>query len=487
MEIPKNTSNEKPAGNMIKKMKEFSLRFIGKEEPVNTTNSGKEENLFIQQQAEKEKKYKEQTAKSNLDLEKKLEELRKRIANPLPQNEERFSSPTPPDEIIEAASSERIIKVCEQKNIPTEIIQLENKEFPRAIIFKQKKVYSANTIRVFRGISNLDSSLLEQVPYASRIVDESGEPTIAKEVKHEVYYLAENPTYENLVAYIKKITPYQSKKAIWEMQEELRDIEDGILMGRSLRQELATHQFRHGGRSYRETGVSPYISASFNPAEAARWSRDGVMVLDIPIEKIEEVTSDEVGIKGELDKKYITAILIHSARIGNPWSKEEEEKNIESAVPELSRFINVPLHSPEETTAIREKQQMKLREQDEPQQKKDSKIIQQKRIEMLIEQFPEAVSLFNRQKTEEFSGEENEIDSYKNLKTFIFDHYADRLEKVGANINNFRYNKEESEYAGNKKYDRENITEIMLLRLRKQAEYTEKIKIERSKAPRLYS
>ena len=169
----------------------------------------------------------------------------------------------------------------------------------------------------------MDESILTQVPYAMRSEGISGKPEILWYLRPEVEVLAQNPTYENLINYLNKVRPHLTPEEIRRFEESLTRIEDKILEGNPLRKELIWEQILHQG-GLADSGITLYISASYDPYEALQYGRRVLMVIDIPLSEIEDFSSHskECNIKGTLNRKYITAILIRD------FHAESEEEHL---------------------------------------------------------------------------------------------------------------------------------------------------------------
>lgn len=376
---------------------------------------------------------------------------------------------------IESRPSGKLSGVFEKAGLETRVIKIENSsEFPEAIIFDKKEVPSEKMARLYRGINHLDTSVLEQIPYAMRTENGTGKPTILESVRQEVDVLAKNPTYENLLAYINKVQEHLSPNEVRRFDEDLAKIEDNILNGRTTRNELVFNQIQHGG-GWGESGLSPYISTSFNPYEAAGYGNEGLIIMDVPLSQIEDFRADatEANIKGALDKKYITAILPR---------KREETKGKEALNQEISRALQkvyeaapANLYSDKELRIERERKLEEEAESDKEQWEKDVEAVRQRRLAKLVRRFPEV--RLNLQ-----SSPEQGVDIYTKAKRDIFDFYKSRLEKIGRNgrdIEDYKY--QEEEYGEQKKFDREKANDVMLLKLKDLVERLEEKEQERNR------
>lgn len=279
----------------------------------------------------------------------------------------------------EKASVNNLLEVFEQAGIESRTIKIENGgEFSEVIILQKKEILTDKMVRIYRGINHLDSSVLEQIPYAMRTENATGKPTALDNVKKEVDNLAKNPTYENLLVYVDKVRQYLSTDETNRMVQELSEVEKNILKGYSTRKELIYQQYKHNG-GWGDRGIAPYISASFDPYEAATYGREGLIVIDIPLSEIDYLRADctEISIKGTLNKKYITAIFPRKRDYANN-DKEKINQQIRQAIQKVYESARVPLYDNDEIHYEREKKVLEETKSDIEQQKKDMAIVKQK-------------------------------------------------------------------------------------------------------------
>ena len=387
-----------------------------------------------------------------------------------PSSETQKTSPK-----IENRPTEKLSEVFEKAGLESRVVKIENGgEFSEAIIFDKKEVSPEKMARLYRGINHLDASVLEQIPYAMRIENGTGKPTTLENVRQEVDALAKNPTYENLLAYTDKVRQHLSSDEARRFDEDFTRIEDGILDGNSTRKELIFKQIEHGG-GWSESGISPYISTSFDPYEAAGYGNEALIIMDVPLSQIEDFRADatEANIKGTLDKKYITAILPRKRE----GAKENEQLNQEiyQALQKVYENAPVNLYGDKELRAERERKLTEETESDREQWNKDVEAVRQKRVEKLTRRFPEV-------KLDLQSSPEQGADIYTKVKRDIFDFYKSRLEKIGRNVRNIEdYEYQEKEYGEQKKFDREKPNDIMLLKLKALVERLEEKEEERNR------
>jgi hypothetical protein len=364
----------------------------------------------------------------------------------------------------------RILENLEKDNIKGKVIEFpENKEFSKVIIL-EKETPEGKFVRLYRGVARVDESILKQVPYAMRSERIGGKPEILENLKPEVETLARNPTYENLMNYFNKVHNYLTPEELFRFEKDIKEIEEEILGGKSLREALVWQQIKHGG-GWGESGITPYISASYDPYKAMEYARGGLIVIDVPLSEIEDFTKDskECNIIGCLDKKYITAIVI---REFHRTEEEHLKQELDRVLKEIQESVPVDLYKDEELKREREKKLKNEEELDRKQWEIDVEKVRQNRVRRLREMFPDvSIDLENIPEG---------MDIYTKAKRDIFDFYEGRLRALGRHIEDYSFT--ETEYYGTpKKFDRENITETMLVKLKALVEHLEKREKERQK------
>jgi hypothetical protein len=384
-----------------------------------------------------------------------------------------------------SSTMERVAEIIEKEGIKFQVIKTENcGSFKEAIIFPKEEIPKEKMVRIYRGIKNIDETILSQEPYAIRSENESGKPKIIEQVREEVNRLAEDPTYENLVTYIEKVKPFLTEKEIKYMEDELSGpsgIEDGFEWGQTARYGLLFGQVRHGAR-FGERGIQPYISATYNIDEANAYG-DGILVIDLPASKIEdfsEKVEDETRIKGSLDKKYITGILLKDYKYYESSSQantgeNKKETRARKAVAKLSDAIEIPLFANKEVGKIQKEKFAESRKWDEGQLPKDLDAFYTYSAKRLLELFPEAnINVDDRMSPSELRSK---------IQRDIFDYYANLVDIIDREVNHDRSNFESKRYTfeddrireekdfdnWNRRhiFDREKITDTMLIELRK--------------------
>lgn len=365
--------------------------------------------------------------------------------------------------------------------VESKVIPIANASgFTEAIILPKKEMPTEKMVRVYRGVNQLDASLLQQIPYAMRADSEDSFGSVVLDsVRQEVDTLATEPTYEHLLAYVNKAKPQLNENQQKRLDRDLAKMEDGILKGYSVRTEIIYDQIGHNGGTA-DSGISPYLSASYSPGEALGYTRpDGaLLVIDVPISQIEDFGKDgtETNIKGALDSRYITAII---PRNGMDLRDQASEQAIATALQTVTESSQVPVYDTNEAQSVRGNQIATNQEKDKQQWQIDAEAVRQKRTTNLFSQFSE-IGL-NSQAVQQ-APTESGTDIYTKTKTDIFDYYADRLSKLGRggrNAADYEY-VSEAEYGARKKFDRANVTDEMLLQLRTFVQRQEQRERERS-------
>ncbi|MCS7092275.1 MAG: hypothetical protein NZM26_02910, partial [Patescibacteria group bacterium] len=210
--------------------------------------------------------------------------------------------------------AQSVLERLQEAGVEARIIQIVNAgEFTEAVILPKKEIFTEKMVRVYRGVNQLDASLLKQVPYAMRAEGENETGSVVLDnLTQEVAILANEPTYENLIKYVNKAKSQMNEIQRTKLDRDLAEIESGILKGNSVRTELIYHQIGHNGGFF-DSGISPYLSVSWSPSEALEYAglNGAILVIDVPISQIEDFGDNctETNLKGVLDPNNITAII----------------------------------------------------------------------------------------------------------------------------------------------------------------------------------
>src|SRR3989338_4452280 len=176
----------------------------------------------------------------------------------------------------EQTPGQELAKLFKEAGVKTRVVTIGGGgEFEEAVILEKTEIPESRMIRLYRGVSHLDASLLEQVPYALR--GETDEKTKKPEV-------------------LEAVRPYLSEWAQSKLDEDLERFEDDVLSGESTRRTLVYKQLGHNG-GYADRDLTPYISASTDLSEAVGYGQKGVLIIDMPIVEIDDHFENEVHIK----------------------------------------------------------------------------------------------------------------------------------------------------------------------------------------------
>ncbi|WP_457640439.1 hypothetical protein [Persephonella sp.] len=308
---------------------------------------------------------------------------------------------------------------------PSDRVKLKlegNKIFPEVVIFTNKEI-PPNSTRVFRGIID-ERSLSKQVPYSMRIIDESGNLQIARDLEGLTKRLSQNPSYEALLQLYEILYSRIAKDDLRRrLTDELRMIEDLVLEGSTLEEALKFVQILRVGGYSPDIGLTPYISASKNPKKAAEYGNITIVAY-LPPEKIVEIGKDEVGIRGTLSSENIVAIIRKNRK--QPTG-DEVEKELRKAISVIENYLQRNYHStPLEKSHNPESkiEEEKSKNEKEATRQEDIKKILKRRINWLRENFPE-VQIEN-------SEVEFTISYYKKYLRRIFNHLLNLLKQSKA-------------------------------------------------------
>lgn len=352
---------------------------------------------------------------------------------------------------------------------PQKIVIEGNIEFPEVTIFQKKERPDEKMVRIYRGVTKNDPGAAEQPPYALRTIDEYGRVTVMKDAKSEVENLANNPSYENLEAYLGKTEDYRTDEQRRRLEADLYQIEERVLQkGWSIRDGLVNSQIGHGGGTA-DYGLSPYTSSTLDPSEASGYSSAAVLVYEIPVSMIQARAADsegEVQIKGGLNRNELVAIITHQPPVGR--KKLNSEAELTKAISEIDKVLQTaPLSGADFKEALT-KQINKEKEFDRRQREDDLSQIRVRRVVRLAGTFPKVK--LNLETLAE-AAKESSTDIYTQAKYKIFDYYADAYKELigsDAEIRDEEFNDSKGE---KKHFERENISDEMLLKIKKLIQY----------------
>lgn len=351
-----------------------------------------------------------------------------------------------------------------EKNIDNiqDVIELKDNSFSNVVIFKKNKDFleDEKLVRVYRGIRDVDT--IEAVPYAQRSVD--GNRNINVDYVNDIVKkMAHNPTMENLYEYLDAVNDDMTKEESKELDllewtsdeydkkrkdfknrpvfnkqfkekisDEIKNIEDNILYGGSTaRAETLYSTFGHVGGAV-DSGMSPYVSASFDIKEASGYAggHGKVLVIDIPQSEIDFVgNGDEAVIKGKLDKKFISAVMFKD---GQKSKETEGGEDLEVAMEEIKNKIEKDVLNEKEMLSVRKNILNDRENLDKVQLEKDLDLIRKRRANKNIALFGKVFGKEGYNKKYEDIEQEAKlegVDVYTKTKTMIFNYYLQKLEQ----------------------------------------------------------
>jgi len=347
-------------------------------------------------------------------------------------SESGFDFQPPPEPISRSNKTENFINTLKKENISSKVIPINVEGFSEAIILNpDENPSNEKMIRVYRGVSRLDETVLNQVPYAMKIDSDKkyGESVLNnQDVKQSVDDLAENPTYTNFLDYINIIEPFLEKNQKQWYHDSLSRIEKDILQGDSLLSNLRIDHYSFAAGAGM-SGYSPYISMALTPDMANEFAFDrghqsGILVMEVPSSKLEILfgpDNNEVEYKGCLDQKYIKAIIVKDTT-----SKEKTVTNpslIQKTIGIVDKEIKGSIYSPDELTQFRNQQWQERLKNDENQKLIDKQAVEQEKFKRL---FSKLTDFKIDPKTLET---ENNV--YYKYMDMAYDFYDEKLRQLG--------------------------------------------------------
>lgn len=329
------------------------------------------------------------------------------------------------------------------------------------VLAKSEKREGEKTVRIYRGVSQT-ADVLSQTAYATRIDTQHARgEALVNTIEKEVQTLADNPTYEHLIEYASRIKPELNENQAKELETSIRTLEDDILQGIPLRSALLQEQIKHGG-AISDSGISPYLSASWSPLEASGYTRGGfILVIDIPPSHLDLLApnSTEVAIKSRLDPRYITGII-------SLQNRDTRDTNaLPNCIDAITRSTPNMQLSPSEDNEFRNDYFTTRNETDQEQLPTDMKQVRETRTKNLIQAFPELQ--LDRDVLSNVADELNS-NTYNVAKELIFDHYADIFSQQRgrrADIEGYSF-QSDLRFGERVTFDRSSITDEMLVKLR---------------------
>jgi hypothetical protein len=180
------------------------------------------------------------------------------------------------------------------------------------------------TVRLYRGVRDVNGSILEQASYALKSLDSvtlDGGPHEREikagrrqETRTKIHRFIDNPTFDNLSEYVKGLETFATPKEREKLTERMKRIETavsekGISVEEALREEHVNSSTFDGGLE-----ISPYVAASADPEAAGFYADGALLAIDVPASQIAGYGEmGEVLIKGELTAENIAGVAVRKS------------------------------------------------------------------------------------------------------------------------------------------------------------------------------
>ena len=167
-----------------------------------------------------------------------------------------------------------------------------------------------NKVVIFRGINgDQPQENFDQSPYGGRLRDSEGKIYTEPSLLAASNLLAREPTPRNLIQWFKvrKEVEPDIRETEHLLNSMLMAFETPLIKGEegeapNLERIIRFDQVRRMG-SHPDTWYTPYVSATLSPKEALGFSRyRAMLVLSMDASKVLPTSSDEVSIKGGIDR-----------------------------------------------------------------------------------------------------------------------------------------------------------------------------------------
>lgn len=306
-------------------------------------------------------------------------------------------------------------------------IETGSETFPRIYFHKENLTSDEPTVRIYRGISSLSSEVIDnQICYAARSDTSLGEVKIGNKIEPLAKTLADEPVYDNLTVYLEERAKGLDFEQSEKLLKQLWGVENEVLKGRSVRETLTFNQILHPGGFSTDVGIEPYLSASTNLEEAMGWTNHngGVLVMDIPLSRIETFQRElvgEVAVKFSINPNEIKAII--------PTNSTREKISAED-LEKINQIINQNLGSQSKDSIVLWQQQEEVKKQiDMEVWKHDVEKIKARRVGYLMKKFPE-VNI-------------DSDDNYELAKQKVRDNLSERIKLFGGSPEEYELSKPE--------------------------------------------
>ena len=219
--------------------------------------------------------------------------------------------------------SSALAEAIQAEGIDFEYIPLQSPAYESLYVLKHHQGEAGTlrepTVRLYRGVSNIDDSVLHQVAYAAKGRREDGtagksdDPVLLAMVER----FSAEPSYDNLRSYALRLAEGSNQYVTNMITARLRTLENGILSGHSLASELVCAHIA-SSVIIGDTDISPFISTSPDPENAQRFGGGAVLILDVPASQVHgKGETGEVLVVGELPPTAVSAIAIKRSEYTN--------------------------------------------------------------------------------------------------------------------------------------------------------------------------
>lgn len=281
--------------------------------------------------------------------------------------------------------------------------------------------------------------------------------------RSEMDALAAHPTAERLYAYVDAVWPDLNDTEIKAFELALRNIEDGVLEHEhvTLRWSLMFEQFKFGSSPIPDSGIAPYMPGTLDIGEAAGYGRAGVLVLDLPLTAFEIPNRDrrgEVSIKGALRPEHIMGVFVQEP---GRWLEHEERgadlmRAVERVLP--------PSASIETEDALLKAKEVDTRQSDDMQREHDIAVIRDRRAKLVRTKFADLG--VTEDESRRLAVKWN-TDVYTATKQALYDVLERRYIATNQSAYGLLYATYENEYRESVPFDREAVTDEMLIGLQR--------------------
>jgi hypothetical protein len=333
-----------------------------------------------------------------------------------------------------------ILDYAESLGVKSEVFKTpENPLFEGVVLFEYKEKPKEKTVRVYRGINEIDKNIFSQTCYALRGIDLESEK--GKEVKKAVEKLLEETTYENFLKYKELAYPLLDDFGKKYLDDFDKQSQKYILDGSSFAHFLHWETFNHNG-TISMFLPSPYLSVSHSIYESCGYIRGGgvVLILDIPISNLHSNTgSSENTVDLEIKPEYIKGFMIKRVKtLGDYKNFREEDEVKKKSISNLSLKVNMNKNSDnfteDEERAEKQKRQREIETRNESLKARDKIFLEEKLKKELLLSFKDFFQNIKLNALENVT--------YKECLQHVYDFYQNLLSKIGRNginLNDFGF------------------------------------------------